>query len=264
MSHTQTRYSAPFAFAVLSLAVLMIVVPILGAVHRNRPPSQDKESPMPQRPALLIDDFSNPDRMSALGTFWRGFTDQVMGGVSTATSRMETIEGRRALRLVGDVSLENNGGFVQVALPLTGSGAPLDVSTYRGIRLTVRGNGETYHIHLRTTGTALPDDRPPVRRVQSRRAGIQARSHPVDPHRRGRLRKSFPGRCGRRQDRVLPVITGNETSLRASIAMHPLQRIGEPADVVSAIAWLADPRNGWITGQILGVDGGLGSVRSRH
>jgi len=59
-------------------------------------------------------------------------------------------------------------------------------------------------------------------------------------------------------------ITGNETSLRASVAMHPLQRIGEPADVVSAIAWLADPRNGWITGQILGVDGGLGSVRSRH
>ena len=59
-------------------------------------------------------------------------------------------------------------------------------------------------------------------------------------------------------------ITGNENLLRASIAMHPLQRIGEPADVVSAIAWLADPRNGWITGQILGVDGGLGSVRSRH
>lgn len=59
-------------------------------------------------------------------------------------------------------------------------------------------------------------------------------------------------------------ITGNENSLRASTAMHPLQRIGEPADVVSAIAWLVDSRNGWVTGQILGVDGGLGSVRSRH
>jgi hypothetical protein len=78
------------------------------------------------------------------------------------------------------------------------------------------------------------------------------------------LRKSFPGRWGRRQDRVLPVIAGNETCLRASVARHPLRRIGEPADAVSAMAWLADPRNGWITGQILGVDGGLGSVRSRH
>jgi hypothetical protein len=156
MSHKQIRYSVPFAFAVFSFAVLMSVISIFGAVYRNSPPSQVKESPMPQRPALLIDDFSNPDRMSALGTFWRAFTDQVMGGVSTATSRMETMEGRRALRLVGDVSLENNGGFVQSALPLTGSGAPLDLSTYRGIRLTVKGNGETYHIHLRTTGTALP------------------------------------------------------------------------------------------------------------
>jgi hypothetical protein len=146
----------PFVYAVLSFAVLMSVVPISGAVYGNQPLSQVKESPMPKGPALLIDNFSNPDRMSALGTFWRGFTDQVMGGVSTATSRMETIEGRRALRLVGDVSLENNGGFVQEALPLTGSGAPLDVSAYRGIRLTVKGNGETYHVHLRTTGTALP------------------------------------------------------------------------------------------------------------
>jgi hypothetical protein len=109
MGHKQTRYSVLFVFEVLSFSVLMSVVPISGAVHRNRPPSQVKKSPMPQRPALLIDEFSNPERMSALGTFWRGFTDQVMGGVSTATSRMETIEGRRALRLVGDVSLENNG-----------------------------------------------------------------------------------------------------------------------------------------------------------
>jgi hypothetical protein len=106
--------------------------------------------------SMLIDDFSDPGRMSALGTFWRGFTDQVMGGVSAASSKLETIDGRKALRLTGSVSLENNGGFVQVALPLTGSGAPLDVSAYQGIRITVLGNGETYHIHLRTTTTALP------------------------------------------------------------------------------------------------------------
>ena len=108
MNHKQTRFSVPFASTMLSFAVLMSVVSILGAIRRNRPPSQVKESPMPQSTALLIDEFSNPDRMSALGTFWREFTDQVMGGVSTATSRVETIEGRRALWLVGDVSPENN------------------------------------------------------------------------------------------------------------------------------------------------------------
>jgi NAD(P)-dependent dehydrogenase (short-subunit alcohol dehydrogenase family) len=58
-------------------------------------------------------------------------------------------------------------------------------------------------------------------------------------------------------------ITGNEASLRASVAMHPLGRIGEASDVASAIAWLLHPSQKWVTGQILGVDGGLGSVRAR-
>ena len=58
-------------------------------------------------------------------------------------------------------------------------------------------------------------------------------------------------------------ITGNEASLKASAAMHALGRIGQPGDVASAIAWLLDPANSWVTGQVLGVDGGLGSVRPR-
>ncbi|AXC09852.1 Dehydrogenases with different specificities (related to short-chain alcohol dehydrogenases) [Acidisarcina polymorpha] len=58
-------------------------------------------------------------------------------------------------------------------------------------------------------------------------------------------------------------ITGNETVAKGSLAMHALGRFGEPADVASAIEWLLDPRQHWITGQILGVDGGLATVRAR-
>ena len=58
-------------------------------------------------------------------------------------------------------------------------------------------------------------------------------------------------------------ITGNEMSLKASVAMHALGRIGEPADVASGLAWLLDPAQQWVTGQIIGIDGGLGSLRSR-
>ncbi|MEO8660652.1 MAG: SDR family oxidoreductase [Bryobacteraceae bacterium] len=58
-------------------------------------------------------------------------------------------------------------------------------------------------------------------------------------------------------------ITSNEASLKASVAMHALGRVGSPEDVASAIAWLLDPEQRWVTGQVLGVDGGLGSVRSR-
>jgi 3-oxoacyl-[acyl-carrier protein] reductase len=58
-------------------------------------------------------------------------------------------------------------------------------------------------------------------------------------------------------------ITGNEMSLKASVAMHALGRIGEPDDVASGLAWLLNPAQQWVTGQIIGIDGGLGSLRSR-
>jgi NAD(P)-dependent dehydrogenase (short-subunit alcohol dehydrogenase family) len=59
-------------------------------------------------------------------------------------------------------------------------------------------------------------------------------------------------------------VTGNETSLKVSTAMHAMGRIGEPSDVASAIEWLLDPAQSWVTGQVIGVDGGLGSVMSRR
>jgi NAD(P)-dependent dehydrogenase (short-subunit alcohol dehydrogenase family) len=58
-------------------------------------------------------------------------------------------------------------------------------------------------------------------------------------------------------------LTQNEAVARASAALHPLGRIGEPAEVASAICWLLDPAQSWVTGQVIGVDGGLGSVQAR-
>ncbi len=47
-----------------------------------------------------------------------------------------------------------------------------------------------------------------------------------------------------------------------STALHALGRLGQPEDVASLIAWLLDPANAWVTGEVFGVDGGLGNVRS--
>jgi len=55
----------------------------------------------------------------------------------------------------------------------------------------------------------------------------------------------------------------NPKSAEASEAMHALGRLGEPDDVASLIAWLLDSANSWVTGQVIGVDGGLGSLRTR-
>jgi NAD(P)-dependent dehydrogenase (short-subunit alcohol dehydrogenase family) len=58
-------------------------------------------------------------------------------------------------------------------------------------------------------------------------------------------------------------ITGNEMMLKASIAMHPLGRIGKPEEVASVITWLLSDAASWVTGQVIGIDGGLSTVRGK-
>jgi len=57
-------------------------------------------------------------------------------------------------------------------------------------------------------------------------------------------------------------LTENPSAEKASTRMHALRRLGEPQDVARAIEWLLDPEQSWVTGQVLGVDGGLSAVRA--
>ncbi len=58
-------------------------------------------------------------------------------------------------------------------------------------------------------------------------------------------------------------ITANPTAEKASVSLHALGRLGEPGEVAEVIAWLLGAASGWITGQVIGVDGGLASVRAK-
>ena len=102
---------------------------------------------------MLIDDFSGD--ISNLGTSWEGFTDQVMGGISEMAVTRIVGDSEPYIRMTGNVSLERNGGFIQIRLKFKESGG-FDASGYSGIRLKVRGKEKGYYLFLRTTYNILP------------------------------------------------------------------------------------------------------------
>lgn len=110
---------------------------------------------MDNNASLLIDDFSHGDGRSALGTRWQGFTDRVMGGRSEMRAGLVDTGDGPAMAMAGSVRLDNNGGFIQVRLPLA-ERSFFDARDYRAIRLRVRGQPGPYFLHLRTANTRLP------------------------------------------------------------------------------------------------------------
>jgi NAD(P)-dependent dehydrogenase (short-subunit alcohol dehydrogenase family) len=56
-------------------------------------------------------------------------------------------------------------------------------------------------------------------------------------------------------------LLSNPAMEKAMGAMHPLGRIGTPEDAAQLGAFLLGPQASWMTGQILGVDGGRGTLR---
>jgi 3-oxoacyl-[acyl-carrier protein] reductase len=49
----------------------------------------------------------------------------------------------------------------------------------------------------------------------------------------------------------------DEAQLQQIVRRTPAGRLGEPDDVARAVQFLTDPRNSYITGHVLVVDGGL-------
>ncbi|MBB5635001.1 NAD(P)-dependent dehydrogenase (short-subunit alcohol dehydrogenase family) [Pedobacter cryoconitis] len=48
----------------------------------------------------------------------------------------------------------------------------------------------------------------------------------------------------------------------ASAKRHPLGKIGQPEDISRLITFLLSEESNWITGQIIGIDGGLGKIKT--
>jgi len=142
----KAQFSTPFPLIMaMFILSLMIFSGLTGRVNAAQPISDH----------LIIDDRSIDGFKSNLGTRWRLITDDVMGGISRGTLTVDTYKGKNCLRMRGDVSTENNGGFVQMSLPMSDSGE-FDASAYTGVELVVAGNDEQYNIHFRTDDLWFP------------------------------------------------------------------------------------------------------------
>ena len=58
-------------------------------------------------------------------------------------------------------------------------------------------------------------------------------------------------------------LTSNEQMASAIAGLHALQRLGDADDVAALAAFLLSPEASWMTGQIIGVDGGRSSLRAK-
>ncbi len=87
---------------------------------------------------------------------WAYVPDAVMGGVSQGRVTHAQVQGQSATRLSGQVSLENNGGFIQMAFDFRPEGALFDASDWTGLEITLCGNGESYDLRLRTADLDRP------------------------------------------------------------------------------------------------------------
>lgn len=56
-------------------------------------------------------------------------------------------------------------------------------------------------------------------------------------------------------------LLSTEDKRAAGAKRHPLQRIGTSDDSAQAVEFLLSDKSSWITGQVLGIDGGLGSLK---
>lgn len=117
---------------------------------------KSKASYTPCTTSGVIDDMTDPFPFTSSGSQWQGITDRIFGGMSNGSLSRETIEGKVANVLRGNVA-DNTGGFIQMVTDLSldpSTDRFVDASEYDGLEIEVYCEGldveENFNVHLRT------------------------------------------------------------------------------------------------------------------
>ncbi len=105
-----------------------------------------------QENTMILDNLSTPG-VTIQKQNWAFFTDGVMGGLSQGKAVISKVDGKNCYHMTGNVTTENNGGFIQIRNELKPT---ISTKDYEGIYLKVFGNNENYSVHIRTALTMAP------------------------------------------------------------------------------------------------------------
>ena len=83
--------------------------------------------------------------------YWQYISDQTMGGVSNGQAVLDKEGDMIFARLTGNVSTANNEGFIQIRTNFSFVDLININKDLKGVLLNTKGNGETYHIFIRTS-----------------------------------------------------------------------------------------------------------------
>ena len=61
----------------------------------------------------------------------------------------------------------------------------------------------------------------------------------------------------RRSEGALQCNPAPKAAMAHALAMHPVNRFGQPEDIANIVAWLASDQSTYVTGESFTVDGGL-------
>lgn len=115
---------------------------------------------------VTLDDFAHADH-SHFGTAWQFQSDQSVGGESEGGFTIHSESSPPYLELTGQVSLQNrlraeDGGYLQVGLPLLYARLLYNASAFTGVRLTCACPQEAaiapehYEVRLQTRELSMP------------------------------------------------------------------------------------------------------------
>jgi len=131
------------------------IIGLTGALVCVLPLAYALAAPSTSPVARTIADFTSDDAAAA----WLSINDNVMGGVSSGGFR---ITDSGTLLFSGNISLENRGGFASIRT----RPEALDLEGYTVMAVRVKGDGRTYYLDLRSSGSAAGSYRTPLETVK--------------------------------------------------------------------------------------------------